>query len=69
MRRSTRNDKRFTGLTVLAATAGFVLFLPPLLTVANNGGTIAGVPTVAAYLFGAWLAVIALVAVLVRRSG
>ncbi|MFS8103917.1 hypothetical protein LFM09_43030 [Lentzea alba] len=69
MRRGTRNDGRFTGLTVLVAATGFVLFLPPLLTVANDGGTVAGVPAVAAYLFGAWLVVIALVAFLVRRSG
>ncbi|MFD4669486.1 hypothetical protein ACFWNN_07085 [Lentzea sp. NPDC058450] len=69
MRRGARNDQRFTGLTILAATTGLVLFLPPLLTAANSGGTIAGVPLVAAYLFGAWLVVIALVAVLVRRSG
>ncbi|MGW6933457.1 hypothetical protein ACWGE0_25600 [Lentzea sp. NPDC054927] len=69
MRRGARDDKRFTGLTILAAATGFVLFLPPLLTAANDGGTVAGVPAVAAYLFGAWLAVIALVALLVRRSG
>lgn len=69
MRRRARDDRRFTGLTILAAATGFVLFLPPLLTVANDGGTIAGVPAVAVYLFGAWLAVIALVALLVRRSG
>lgn len=69
MRRSTGDDGRFTGLTVLAAATGFVLFLPPLLTAANNGGAIAGIPTVVAYLFGAWLVVIALVALIVRRSG
>ncbi|MEU0882375.1 hypothetical protein ABZ345_27500 [Lentzea sp. NPDC005914] len=69
MRRRARDDGRFTGLTILAATTGFVLFLPPLLTVANGGGTIAGVPAVAVYLFGAWVVVIALVFVLVRRSG
>lgn len=69
MRRRARDDRRFTGLSILAAATGFVLFLPPLLTVANDGGTIAGVPTVAAYLFGAWLVVIALVVLLVRRSG
>lgn len=69
MRRGARDDKRFTGLTILAAATGLVLFLPPLLTVADNAGTVAGVPAVAAYLFGAWLVVIALVALLVRRSG
>jgi hypothetical protein len=69
VRRGAKDDKRFTGLTLLAATTGFVLFLPPLVTVANDGGSVAGVPTVAAYLFGAWLALIALVALLVRRSG
>lgn len=69
MRRGARDDKRFTGLTILAASTGLVLFLPPLLTLANDGGTVAGVPTAAAYLFGAWLVVIALVALLVRRSG
>jgi hypothetical protein len=69
VRRRARDDGRFTGLTILAAATGFVLFLPPLLTIANGGGAVAGVPAVAAYLFGAWLAVIALVAFLVRRSG
>lgn len=69
MRRHARDDGRFTGLTILAAATGLVLFLPPLLTVADDGGTIAGVPAVAAYLFGAWLVVITLVALLVRRSG
>jgi hypothetical protein len=69
VRRRARDDGRFTGLTLLAAATGLVLFLPPLLTVANDGGTIAGVPTVAAYLFGAWLVVNVLVALLVRRSG
>lgn len=69
MRRRARDDGRFTGLTILAAATGFVLFLPPLLTVADGGGTVVGVPALAAYLFGAWLAVIGLVAVLVRRSG
>lgn len=69
MRRRAGDDRRFTGLTILVAATGLVLFLPPLLTAANDGGTIAGVPAVAAYLFGAWVVVIALVALLVRRSG
>ncbi|MDT7787740.1 MAG: hypothetical protein QOF58_6159 [Pseudonocardiales bacterium] len=65
----TRDDGRFTGLTVFVAVFGFVLFVPPLLSLFDQGHQVLHVPVVWVYLFGAWAVVIALVAVLVRRSG
>lgn len=65
----TRDDQRFTGLTAVVAAFGFLLFLPPLLSAFDRGDQVFNVPVVWAYLFGAWALLIALVAVLVRRSG
>ena len=44
-----------------------LLFNYPLLAVFNAAGTVAGVPLLYAYLFGAWALIIALVAVIVER--
>jgi hypothetical protein len=46
---------------------GLLLFSYPLLAVFDVAGTVFGVPVVLAYLFGAWAAVVALVALAVRR--
>ena len=43
-----------------------LLFNYPLLAVFNTPGTVAGVPALYAYLFAAWLAVIAAAALAVR---
>jgi hypothetical protein len=46
-----------------------LLFNYPLLAVFNGGGTVYGIPVLYAYLFAAWIAVIALAALVVRRLG
>ncbi|GLZ36149.1 hypothetical protein Lesp02_83360 [Lentzea sp. NBRC 105346] len=65
----TKDDYRFTGLTVVVAIFGCLLFLPPLMTAFDRGDQVFNVPVVWAYLFGAWALLIALMALLVRRSG
>ena len=48
--------------------AGCVLFSYPLLSLFNVGGTVAGIPVLYAYLFGVWIALIALMILVVERS-
>ena len=48
--------------------AGWVLFSYPLLSLFNVGGTVAGIPVLYAYLFGVWIALIALMILVVERS-
>ena len=48
--------------------AGWVLFSYPLLSLFNAGGTVAGIPVLYAYLFGVWIALIALMILVVERS-
>ena len=43
---------------------GLVLFLPPIVTL-PRAGTILGIPSLFAYLFGSWAALIGLLAVVV----
>ena len=46
------------------------LLLPPLLTIANRPVLVAGVPALVLYLFGIWIAIVAvLVWVAARRHG
>ena len=47
--------------------AALLLFNYPLLAVFNGTGSVLGIPVLYAYLFTAWMAVIALAALLVRR--
>ena len=46
---------------------GCLLFSYPLIALFNVGGTIAGIPTLYAYLFGAWAGLIALMILIVER--
>jgi hypothetical protein len=46
---------------------GCVLLNYPILSLFGRGGTIAGIPSLYAYVFGAWLLVIGLVALAVER--
>jgi len=55
--------QRLAALFVL----GCLLFSYPLMALFNVGGTIAGIPTLYAYLFGAWAGLIALMALIVER--
>ena len=63
------NDRLRTPRLVAAAALGFVLFNPPLLSIFDTGGRVAGVPVLWAWLFVAWAGLIALVALIVRREG
>jgi hypothetical protein len=47
---------------------GCLLFSYPLLSLFNVGGTVAGIPILYAYLFGAWIVLIALMILVVERS-
>ncbi|MFL6574132.1 MAG: hypothetical protein ACJ8G4_20425, partial [Burkholderiales bacterium] len=51
-------SQRFVALCVL----GMVLFNFPILALFNVGGTLFGVPVLYAYIFAAWAALIALMA-------
>ncbi|HEY9531858.1 MAG TPA: hypothetical protein VIQ55_10725 [Burkholderiales bacterium] len=55
--------QRFLALCML----GLVLFNYPVLALFNVPGTLLGVPVLYAYLFIAWAALIALMAVVARR--
>jgi len=57
--------QRLVALFVL----GWLLFSYPLLSIFDTGGTVAGIPVLYAWLFGAWAALIALLIVVVERSG
>lgn len=47
---------------------GLALFVPPVITiVAAHGADLAGIPLIVAYVFGAWLGLIAAAALLARR--
>ena len=64
MAKPGRKGERLAGLFLL----GCLLFNFPLLGLFNVRATVAGVPVVYAYLFGAWALLIALVAVIMERS-
>jgi hypothetical protein len=49
--------------------AGWVLFSFPLMTAFDRDATLFGVPLLIIWLFGAWLALIATTAWMVRRTG
>ena len=59
-----RKSERLVGLALL----GLLLFNYPLLSLFSNEGSVLGIPVLYAYLFAAWTTVIALVALIVRRS-
>jgi hypothetical protein len=62
-------SEQFGGRMVAVAVFGFLLLVPPLVSIFDRGHQLFGVPVIWAYLFVVWTAMIALVAVLVRRSG
>jgi hypothetical protein len=59
-----RKGERLGALAVL----GFLLFNYPLLSLFSTEDSLLGVPVLYAYLFTSWALVIALTALLVRRS-
>jgi hypothetical protein len=56
-------SQRFVALCML----GMVLFNFPILALFNVGGTLLGVPVLYAYIFLAWAALIALMALVAER--
>jgi hypothetical protein len=56
-------SQRFVALCML----GMVLFNFPILALFNVGGTLFGVPVLYAYIFIAWAALIALMALVAER--
>ena len=61
-----RDPSATTARLVALFLLGAVLFGYPLLAVFNVSGTVLGVPVLYAYMFVAWAALVALVAVVVR---
>jgi hypothetical protein len=61
----SRKGERLVALALL----GFLLFNYPLLSLFSTDRTLLGVPVLYAYLFTSWAALIALMALVVRRSG
>jgi hypothetical protein len=59
----TLDDSRLVGLFLL----GCALFNYPVLALFNADATVLGVPLLYAYLFGAWMVLIALLAFAVDR--
>jgi hypothetical protein len=57
--------QRLAALFVL----GCLLFSFPLLALFNTGGTVFGIPVLYAYLFGVWAGLIALMILVIERSG
>ena len=57
--------QRFVALCML----GMLLFNYPILTLFNVSGTVFGVPVLYAYIFIAWAALIALMALLAESGG
>ena len=62
---SDRSPQRMIAVAVL----GFLLFVPPLLSLFDRRAAVFGVPVLMAYIFVAWAVVIGLVAAVSRGSG
>jgi hypothetical protein len=58
-----KKGQRFVALAML----GMVLFNFPILALFNVSGTLLGVPVLYAYIFAAWAALIALMALVAER--
>lgn len=59
-----RKSERLVALALL----GLLLFDYPLLSLFSSEGQVLGIPVLYAYLFATWTTVIALIALIVRRS-
>lgn len=60
-----------SGLTERLAAAfllGLGLFMPPLLAVFGQGGWLAGIPVAFLYLFGAWIVLTLVLALIIERA-
>ena len=64
MAKPSRKGERLVGLFLL----GCLLFNYPLLALFNLRATVLGIPSLYAYLFAAWLLLVALAAAIMERS-
>ena len=64
MAKTSRKGERLVGLFLL----GCLLFNFPLLALFNLRATLFGIPSLYAYMFAAWLLLVALVAAIMERS-
>jgi predicted permease len=63
------NHSRLTAQRLVALfLLGCLLFNFPLLALFNQGGEVFGIPLLYAYIFGAWLALIGLMAFVAERG-
>lgn len=53
---------------VAAFMLGLALFTPPLLAVFSGGGSVAGVPLLFVYVFGAWICLTVALALIIERA-
>ena len=60
----TVRPKRLIGLFLL----GYLLFNYPLISIVNLPALIGGIPVLYAYIFGVWLLIISLVALISSRN-
>lgn len=60
-----RRPERLAGAFLL----GLVLFMPPFLVIAARDVDIGGVPLLVLWVFGGWLALIVVLALVVERPG
>ena len=63
----SRPSRRLSDVAVIAPMLGFVLLIPPVIGLFATDATVFGAPLVLVYLFGVWLGLIAVAAVLSRR--
>ncbi|MBS0336148.1 MAG: hypothetical protein JSS40_04940 [Proteobacteria bacterium] len=58
---------RIRDAAVLLPLLGLALLMPPVITLFTTRSSIAGIPLIVLYVFGVWLGLIALAALLARR--
>ncbi|HMX16522.1 MAG TPA: hypothetical protein PKD29_06690 [Rhodocyclaceae bacterium] len=67
--RKSANERRLTAQRLVALfLLGCALFNYPVLSLFNHPAQLLGIPLLYAYLFGAWVALIALIAWAVERG-
>ena len=68
--RKSANERRLTAQRMIALfLLGCALFNYPVLSLFNHAGQVFGIPLLYAYLFGAWVLLIGLIAWAVERGG
>jgi hypothetical protein len=62
-----RPSKRMVDVAVIAPILGLVLMIPPVIGLFATDRTVFGAPLILVYLFGVWLGLIALAAIIARK--